>query len=130
FTILGLLAAVFAAISLLLGAIGVYGVPTQAVTRRAREFGIRMALGSTVAQLLRLVLQQGGRQVGTGLVLGLAGGYLLTRPLEQIFGSGMINSPLIYAGVTVTICLVGLVALWLPARRAAKVDPMVALRTE
>lgn len=130
FTILGILAAVFAAISLFLGAIGVYGVTSQAVNRRTREFGIRMALGSTVAQLLHLVLGQGARQIGLGLVLGLGGGYLLTRPLEQVFGSAMTNNPLIYVGVALTICTVSLLALWLPARRASKVDPMEALRSE
>ncbi|HWA28952.1 MAG TPA: ABC transporter permease [Lacunisphaera sp.] len=130
FTILGLLAVVFAAISLVLGAIGVYGVTSQAVNSRTREFGIRMALGSTVPQLLRLVLRQGGREVATGLALGLVGGYLLTRPLEQVFGSAMANNPLIYLGVTLTIGVVGLASLWVPARRASKVDPIEALRAE
>ncbi|HEY8995074.1 MAG TPA: ABC transporter permease [Lacunisphaera sp.] len=130
FTTVGILAVVFAVISLFLGAIGVYGVTSQAVNRRTREFGIRLALGSTVRQLLQLVLRQGGRQIGLGLAVGLVGGFLLTRPLEQVFGSTMINNPLIYVGVTLTICTVGLLALWLPARRATKVDPMVALRAE
>lgn len=130
FTIIGILAAVFAVISLFLGAIGVYGVTSQAVNRRTREFGIRMALGSTVGQLLRLVLRQGGRQIAQGLAIGLVGGFLLTRPLEQIFGSSMANNVLIYVGVTVTICAVGLLALWLPARRVTRVDPVEALRTE
>jgi ABC-type antimicrobial peptide transport system permease subunit len=89
-----------------------------------------MALGSTVSQLLQLVLQQGGRQIGFGLAIGLASGFLLTRPLEQVFGSSMVNNPIVYVGVGLTICLVGLAALWLPARRAARVDPTVALRTE
>jgi putative ABC transport system permease protein len=130
FTIIGLLAVVFAIISLFLGAIGVYGVMSQAVSRRTREFGIRVALGSSVSQLLQLVLRQGGRQVALGLAIGLTAGFLLTRPLEQVFGSAMANNPMIYVGVTVTICLVGLAALWLPARRASHVDPMVALRAE
>lgn len=130
FTIIGILAVVFAAIALFLGAIGVYGVMSQAVSRRTREFGIRMALGSTVTQLLRLVLRQGGRQIGVGLGLGLVGGFLLTRPLEQVFGAAMTNNPLVYVGVAVIICLVGLAALWLPARRAARIDPTEALRAE
>jgi putative ABC transport system permease protein len=130
FTIIGILAAVFAFISLFLGAIGVYGVTSQAVNRRTREFGIRMALGSSVGQLLRLVLQQGGRQIGLGLAIGLVGGFLLTRPLEQVFGSAMTNNPLVYVGVALTISVVSLVALWLPARRASRVDPIEALRVE
>jgi putative ABC transport system permease protein len=130
FSIIGILAVVFALISLFLGAIGVYGVMSQVVSRRTREFGIRMALGSTVAQLLRLVLRQGGRQIVLGLAIGLVSGFLLTRPLEQIFGGTMANNPLIYVGVTLTICAVGLAALWIPARRASHVDPTEALRAE
>ena len=130
FNLIGILAVVFAAITLFLGAVGVYGVTSQAVSRRTREFGIRMALGSTVGQLLRLVLRQGGSEIGIGLALGLAGGFLMTRPLEQLFGSGMTNNPMIYVGVAALICVVGLAALWLPARRAARVDPIVALHTE
>ncbi|HVZ63323.1 MAG TPA: ABC transporter permease [Lacunisphaera sp.] len=130
FNIVGILAVTFAAIALFLGAIGVYGVTTQAVNRRTREFGIRMALGSTMNQLLRLVLRQGGVQIVLGLAVGLVGGFLLTRPLEQLFGSAMANNPAIYVIVTLIICAVGLAALWLPARRAARVDPMEALRAE
>lgn len=130
FNIIGILAVVFAVITLFLGAVGVYGVTAQAVSRRTREFGIRMALGSTVAQLLRLVLRQGGRQIGLGLALGLLCGYFLTRPLEQVFGGSMANHPGIYLTVVVMISLVGLVALWIPARRAARIDPVEALRAE
>ena len=130
FSTVGIMAVVFAVITLFLGAIGVYGVTSQTVNRRTREFGIRMALGSTLEQLLRLVLKQGGRQIGLGLAVGLVGGFLLTRPLEQVFGSAMPNNPFIYLAVTMTIALVGLAALWLPARRATRVDPMIALRAE
>lgn len=130
FSMVGMMALVFATISLFLGALGVYGVTSQAVSQRTREFGIRMALGSTVSQLLNLVLRQGGRHIGIGLGLGLGGGFLLTLPMAQIFGGSVANTPAIYLIVTVTIALVGLVALWLPARRATKADPMEALRSE
>lgn len=130
FSIIGIMAVIFAGITLFLGAVGVYGVTAQSVSRRTREFGIRMALGSTVTQLLQLVLHQGGRQIALGLAFGLVCGYCLTRPLEQAFGGSMANHPGIYLTVTATIALVGLVALWLPARRAAKVDPIEALRAE
>jgi ABC-type antimicrobial peptide transport system permease subunit len=130
FSIIGIMAAIFAAITLFLGALGVYGVTAQAVSRRTREFGIRMALGSTVSQLLSLVMRQGGRHIGLGLGVGLVGGYLLTLPLAQIFGGNVANNPGIYVVVAATIAVVGLVALWLPARRTAKVDPLVALRAE
>ncbi|MFI5336037.1 MAG: ABC transporter permease [Opitutales bacterium] len=130
FTIIGTMAVIFAGITLFLGALGVYGVTSQTVSRRTREFGIRMALGSTVGQVLRLVLRQGGRQIGLGVVTGLVAGFLITRPLQDIFGSAMANNPGIYLAVTILIVLVALAALWIPARRAAHIDPMVALRTE
>ena len=130
FTIIGTMALIFAGITLFLGALGVYGVTSQTVARRTREFGIRMALGSTVGQVLGLVLRQGGRQVGLGVSAGLVAGFLITRPLGQVFGPKMTNFPGTYAGVAILIVLVALVALWIPARRAARIDPMVALRTE
>ena len=112
------------------GALGVYGVTSQSVSRRTREFGIRMALGATVRQVLQLVLQQGGRQIAIGLGLGLVAGFFLTRPLQTLFGAEMANHAGIYLLVPVLIVLVGLAALWIPARRAARIDPMVALRAE
>ena len=130
FSIVGIMAVIFAGITLFLGAIGVYGVTSQAVSRRTREFGIRMALGSTVGQLLRLVLRQGGFQIALGIGLGLAAGFLLTRPLQSVFGGNMANNPVIYLLVAGLISLVGLAALWLPARRASQADPMEALRAQ
>ena len=102
FSMVGMMALAFAAISLFLGALGVYGVTSQAVSQRTREFGIRMALGSTVGQLLNLVLRQGGRHIGIGLGIGLGGGFLLTLPMAQIFGGSVANKPAIYLIVTVT----------------------------
>ncbi|MBI2515284.1 MAG: ABC transporter permease [Opitutae bacterium] len=130
FTIVGVMAGIFAGVTLFLGAIGVYGVTSLAVSRRTREFGVRMALGATVGQVLRLVLVQGGRQIGLGLGVGLVGGFLLTRPVQSIFGPGVMNNPVVYLVVAAVIALVGLLALWLPAHRAARLDPMVALRSE
>ena len=130
FSIIGLMAVIFAGITLFLGALGVYGVTSQSVSRRTREFGIRMALGATVRQVLQLVLQQGGRQIAIGLGLGLVAGFFLTRPLQTLFGAEMANHAGIYLLVPVLIVLVGLAALWIPARRAARIDPMVALRAE
>lgn len=130
FDIIGLMAVVFAITTLFLGAIGVYGVTSQSVSRRLREFGVRMALGSTAGGILLLVTRQCGRQVAVGLAAGLVCGFLLTRPLEQVFGSGMANHPGIYLVVASTICLVGGVALWLPARRATRIDPVEALRMD
>lgn len=130
FTIVGVMAGVFAIVTLFLGSIGVYGVTALAVSRRTREFGVRMALGATVGQVLRLVFAQGGRQIALGLIIGLLGGFLLTRPVQSLFGAGMTNNPLIYLLVAALTALVGFLALWLPAHRAARIDPMVALRTD
>lgn len=130
FTIIGQMSAVFAGITLFLGAIGVYGVTSLAVSRRTREFGVRMALGATVGQVLSLVLTQGGRQILVGLIIGLLGGFLLTRPLQDVFGTAIMNNPVVYVVVAAVIAVVGFVALWVPAHRAAKIDPMEALRTD
>jgi len=130
FNIIGVMAAVFAGITMFLGALGVYGVTSQAVSRRTREFGTRMALGATIGQVLRLVLLQGSRQIAAGLAVGLVAGFLLSRPLATLFGPAVANNPWIYLVVSFVICLVGLAALWIPARRVERIDPMVALRAE
>jgi predicted permease len=130
FNIVGTMTAVFAGITVFLGALGVYGVTSQAVSRRTREFGTRMALGATVGQVLRLVLLQGGRQIAAGVLVGLVCGYFLTRPLENLFGSQVTNNPGVYVFVTAVVCLVGVAALWIPARRAARINPMTALHSE
>lgn len=130
FTIIGVMAGVFAFITLFLGAVGVYGVTSFAVGQRTREFGVRMALGATVGAVLSMVLRQGTRQIGFGLGAGLVAAFFITRPLEGVFGDELINSPLVYALVILVISGVGLLGLLIPARRAANIDPMKALRCE
>lgn len=130
FTVVGVMAGIFALITLFLGAVGVYGVTSFAVGQRTREFGVRMALGATVGGVLRLVLRQGARQITLGLGGGLVAAFFITRPLRNVFGDEVVNSPLIYGLVVAVIGAVGLLALWVPARRAAKIDPMEALRSE
>lgn len=130
FTIVGAMAGIFSLITLFLGAVGVYGVTAAAINRRTREFGVRMALGASVGQVLAMVLRQGGRQVAFGLAVGLTAGFAITRPLENLFGPGMANNPVVYLVVAAIITLVGFLALWIPARRAARIDPMEALRSE
>jgi predicted permease len=130
FTIIGTMAGFFAAVTLFLGAIGVYGVASLAVNRRIREFGIRMALGASAPQVLGLVVGQGGRQIALGLAAGLLVGFVITRPMETLFGEAMANNPLVYVVVAAFTAAVGFVALLLPARRATRIDPMQALRSE
>jgi putative ABC transport system permease protein len=120
----------FAAIALLLSALGIYGVMAYTTTQRRHEIGIRMALGARGPDVLRLVVGQGMRLVGIGLVLGLVGAWLLSRALaSQLYGITP-QDPLTYATVALLLGAVALTASWLPARRATRVDPMLSLRAD
>jgi putative ABC transport system permease protein len=120
----------FAGVGLLLAAIGVYGVLAYAVSRRTREIGIRIAIGATRRQVTALVMGAGARLVATGVVIGVAAAFWLSTLLEkQLFGVSA-HEPAAMAGAILVLGLVAALACWLPARRAAAVDPVVALRTE
>jgi putative ABC transport system permease protein len=120
----------FAAIALLLSAVGIYGMLAYDVAQRTREIGIRGAIGATRAQICGMILKQGLGKTGVGLVIGLAGAYYLSRFMSNRLFEVKPWDPLSYAAVTLLLLLVAGVASWLPARRAARVDPMVALRAE
>ena len=125
-----LLLSVFAAIAVLLSAIGIYGVISYSVAQRTHEIGIRGALGATTGDILRLILRSGMLLGGTGLLLGLGGALGLTRLLESlVFGVGT-RDPITIAAVAGILAWVALLACYIPARRAGKVDPVVALRYE
>ena len=120
----------FGSLALLLAALGIYGVLAYSVSRRTREIGVRMALGAQLADVLGLVLRQGLGLVTIGVVVGLAGAFAVTRLLRNFLYEVQPLDPFTFISVVVVLAAVALLACWLPARRAAKIDPMEALRCE
>jgi ABC-type antimicrobial peptide transport system permease subunit len=126
---LGLLGG-FAVLALVLAMIGLYGLLSFTVTQRQREIGVRMALGAQRYEVLNLVVGQGMRLVLTGAFIGLLGSFALTRVLTSALFEVKPTDPLTFVTVTLSLCVVALPACYIPARRATKIDPMVALRYE
>jgi predicted permease len=125
-----LLLSIFAGTALVLTAIGIYGVLAYSVAQRTSEIGIRIALGAGKSSIFRLIVGQAMTLVGISLVLGLAGAFAATRLLSSLlFGVGAAD-PGTFAGIVLLVSVVAFVAAWLPARRATRVDPIIALRTE
>ena len=124
------LAAAMGLLGLLLAVVGVYGVVSYAATQRTQELGIRMALGASPHQILVLLLKQGTRLVVAGLLFGLVGAWALTRAMTHMLVGVSPSDPLTYLSVAALLSFITLLACWIPARRAMRVDPMVALRYE
>jgi ABC-type antimicrobial peptide transport system permease subunit len=125
-----MLLSIFGGLALVLASVGIYGVISFAVSQRTREIGVRMALGARPADVLRMVLNEGLKLVAVGVVLGVAASLVLTRLLEGMVYGVRVRDPLIFAVANVLMVAVSLAACYVPARRATRVDPLVALRYE
>jgi putative ABC transport system permease protein len=123
-----LLLGIFAAVALVLAAVGIYGVVSHTVSQRVHEMGVRMALGASASNIVALILREGLVLTGVGLALGITGALWATRALQGLLFGIDRGDPVTFAGGAVLLLLVGLVACFLPARRAARVDPTVAMR--
>ena len=125
-----LLLGIFAGLALCLAMAGVYGVAAYAVGQRSNEIGLRMAMGATPGDVLRLVFRQGMRLAAIGMALGFLGAFAAARWMTSVLFEVAPGDPGTYAGVTVLLGLMALAAVYVPARRAANVDPLAALRRE
>jgi putative ABC transport system permease protein len=121
---------VFAGVAVLLAAIGIYGIMSYTVAQATREIGIRFALGAQRRDLLQMVLGRGLKLALIGIGLGVAGAFGLTRLMSKLLFGVSATDPLTFAGVAVLFVMVALIASYMPARRAMKIDPLVALRYE
>jgi len=122
------LLAMFAAVALGLAAMGIYGVMSFGVAQRTREIGIRMALGANQSRVLGMVIREGAMMVTIGTVVGLAAAFAVTRILRTLLFEVRPTDPATYGAIVIVVLMTALLASWLPARRAARVEPTEALR--
>ena len=128
--LLTVLLGLFGAMGLILGALGIYGVLSYIVTQRTREIGVRVALGAKTRDVLAMFVGRGVRLAAIGIVVGLVAAVLLTRLMQSVLYGVAPTDPWTFAVVGLVLLGVAALASWIPARRAARVDPMVALRAE
>jgi ABC-type antimicrobial peptide transport system permease subunit len=121
---------VFGAIGLILAAVGLYGVMNYSVSRRTREIGIRMALGAQAVQVQRLIVRQGMVLTLIAVALGLPASFALSKLFTSVLYGVHNNDPVTFTAVPIFLTAIALVACWLPARRAARIDPQIVLRCE
>jgi ABC-type antimicrobial peptide transport system permease subunit len=114
----------------LLAAVGVYGVTSYSVRQRTHELGIRMALGAQTGDVLKLILMQGLKLAFAGVVIGLTAAFSLTRWMKSLLFEVRPTDPMTFAVIALLLMAVALLACWIPARRAARLDPMTALHCE
>jgi putative ABC transport system permease protein len=120
----------FAALGLVLAAVGIYGVMAYGVSQRTHEIGLRIALGARGGDVMKMVVKQGMALAMIGVAIGLCTSYALTRLMKTLLFDVSATDPLTFTVIALLLAIVALTACWIPARRAAKVDPMVALRCD
>ena len=124
------LLAIAAGISLFLGVIGIYGVTSYIVSQRTGEIGVRLALGAEPSSITRQIVTQGGKVSGIGIAIGLAGAFAGSRLIASVLYGVDPRDPIIFAMMAIALQLIALIACWVPARRAAALNPTIALRAD